>query len=193
MRVGHLGAENGGRGRPFLPAPALLSTSPEPFASLAFGAASAMLASAGDILTHKGTDVVTARPQETVFACIARMVDHNVGSVLVVNSDRQVVGIFTERDYLRRIALEGRSSRTTAVEAVMTRDVIAVSPSRSVNECLSIMTQAKCRHLPVVQEGDLLGIVSIGDCVKQRSEAALQEVDHLETYIQRFIMSRYPA
>lgn len=75
----------------------------------------------------------------------------------------------------------------------MTRDVIAVSPSRSVNECLSIMTQAKCRHLPVVQEGDLLGIVSIGDCVKQRSEAALQEVDHLETYIQRFIMSRYPA
>jgi CBS domain-containing protein len=148
---------------------------------------------AGSLLDRKGTDVVAARPHETVYACIDRMVDHNVGSILVVDDDGRVVGIFTERDYLRRIALEGRTSRTTRVDAVMTRDVIAVSPAHTVDECLSIMTEAKCRHLPVVSEGSLLGIVSIGDCVKQRSRAALAEVDHLESYIQTFIMGRYPA
>lgn len=152
-----------------------------------------MYLTAGDLLEYKGTDVVAARPQETVYTCISRMVDRNVGSILIVNEDQSVVGIFTERDYLRRIALEGRTSRTTRVEDVMTEDVIAVSPSHTVDECLTLMTEAKCRHLPVVFEGALLGIVSIGDCVKQRSKAALAEVDHLESYIQTFIMSRYPA
>lgn len=145
-----------------------------------------------NVLDHKGTDVLTANVGETVYDCIARMVDLNVGSILVVDGD-EVAGIFTERDYLRRIVLEGRTSKTTRVEEVMTKDVIAVPLTHTVNECLAIMTEAKCRHLPVVEDGALVGIISIGDCAKEVSRAAVHEITHLESYIQTYLMGRYPA
>jgi CBS domain-containing protein len=140
------------------------------------------------ILREKGTEVLTTTPSSTVFDAIARMVDHNVGSVLVTTDD-EIEGIFTERDYLRRIVLEGRTSKTTRVEEVMTSDVVWVDPSYTADECMAIMTEHKCRHLPVLVDGDLAGIVSIGDCVKQVSRTARSRVEELEKYIS----GRYPA
>jgi CBS domain-containing protein len=159
-----------------------------------------MTARVKDLLAHKGRDVITIRPDATVYEAIEKMVDANVGSIVVVHpSDStndaplRLAGIFTERDYLRRIALEGRTSRTTRLDEVMTGDVFVVSPLSSVTECMSLMTEAKCRHLPVVDDGRLVGIVSIGDCVREVSRAAQAEVAHLQSYIQSFVMGRYPA
>jgi CBS domain-containing protein len=140
------------------------------------------------ILREKGTDVLTTDPESTVFDAIARMVDLNVGSILVMD-DGEVEGIFTERDYLRQIVLEGRTSKTTRVEEVMTTDVVWVDPSYTADECMALMTEHKCRHLPVLQDGDLTGIISIGDCVKQVSRTARSRVEELEKYIS----GRYPV
>jgi CBS domain-containing protein len=144
------------------------------------------------ILEQKGREVVTIESDATVYACLEAMVERNVGSIVVLD-EGEVSGIFTERDYLRRIALEGRTSRQTRVCDVMTSEVIVTTPERTIRECLAVMTEAKCRHLPVVAEGRLAGIVSIGDCVKHTSEAAREEVVHLQRYIQTHIIGRYPA
>ena len=141
------------------------------------------------LLKQKGKNVVTVAPTATVFEAIRTMVDHNVGSILVMEEDT-ISGIFTERDYLRRIALEGRTSSTTQVYEVMTTEVRTVRPNRTIGECLSLMTQHKCRHLPVcAQDGTLQGIVSIGDCVKHISQQAKGEVETLKSYI----AGGYPA
>ena len=141
-----------------------------------------------DVLRHKGHDVVTTESTATVRECIATMVQHNVGSILVMDR-AEIVGIFTERDYLRRIALRGRTSRTTRVEEVMTTDVIRVKPDTPVEQCMQIMTAHKCRHLPVVDDEKLVGIISIGDCVKQISHDAQSEAHSLKAYIK----GQYPA
>lgn len=142
-----------------------------------------------EILRHKGYDVLTAEPDMTVYECIASMVKHNVGSILVMDGST-IAGIFTERDYLRRIVLKGRTSKTTKVREVMTTNLIRIEPSETVERCLAIMTQEKCRHLPVVDEdGELTGIVSIGDCVKQLSRVAQSQVEDLRGYIQ----GQYPG
>ena len=141
-----------------------------------------------EILRQKGTEVLTTDPNSTVFDSIARMVDHNVGSILVTN-DGEIEGIFTERDYLRRIVLEGRTSKTTRVEEVMTTDVVWVDPNYTADECMALMTEHKCRHLPVLSDNALTGIISIGDCVKQVSRTARSRVEEL----QKYISGRYPA
>jgi CBS domain-containing protein len=141
-----------------------------------------------EILRQKGTEVLTTDPNSTVFDAIARMVDHNVGSILVTD-DGEIEGIFTERDYLRRIVLEGRTSKTTRVEEVMSTDVVWVDPSYTADECMALMTEHKCRHLPVLSDDTLTGIVSIGDCVKQVSRTARSRVEEL----QKYISGRYPA
>ncbi len=141
-----------------------------------------------EILQKKGTGVLTIDPSSTVFDAIARMVDHNVGSILITKNG-EIEGIFTERDYLRQIVLEGRSSKTTRIEEVMTSDVVWVDPSYTADECMALMTENKCRHLPVLEDGELAGIISIGDCVKQVSRKARSRVDELQQYIS----GRYPA
>ena len=141
-----------------------------------------------EILRQKGTEVLTTDPNSTVFDAIARMVDHNVGSILVTD-DGEIEGIFTERDYLRRIVLEGRTSKTTRVEEVMTTDVVWVDPNYTADECMALMTEHKCRHLPVLSDDALTGIISIGDCVKQVSRTARSRVEEL----QKYISGRYPA
>ena len=141
-----------------------------------------------EILRQKGTEVLTTDPNSTVFDSIARMVDHNVGSILVTD-DGEIEGIFTERDYLRRIVLEGRTSKTTRVEEVMTTDVVWVDPNYTADECMALMTEHKCRHLPVLSDNALTGIISIGDCVKQVSRTARSRVEEL----QKYISGRYPA
>lgn len=135
------------------------------------------------LLGQKGREVITTTPEATVLEAIETMVDHNVGSILAMKADR-IAGIFTERDYLRRIVLQGRTSDTTQVKEVMTTDVVTVPPRCTVGECMELMTAHKCRHLPVVNEdGTLRGLVSIGDCVKYVSERAKNEVESLKSYI----------
>lgn len=140
------------------------------------------------LLRSKGTDIVTTTPETTVYAAIGKMVDHNVGSILVVE-DGSVAGIFTERDYLRQIALKGRTSKKTLVKEVMTDEVLVVKPDTTVEESLAIMTEARCRHLPVVSEEGIAGLVSIGDCVKALLREAEAEVDSLQAYVR----GRYPG
>jgi len=140
-----------------------------------------------DLLRRKGTSVVTAPHSATVYRCIQIMVDHNVGSILLVN-DGSLAGIFTERDYLRRIVLEGRTSKTTTVREVMTADVTVATPDTTVEECLTIMTTARCRHLPVIADSRIAGLVSIGDCVKQLLHDAQSEATSLHNYVR----GRYP-
>lgn len=135
------------------------------------------------ILKRKGDWVITIDRSATVFETIQRMVEHNVGAI-VVTDNGELCGIFTERDYLRRIALEGRTSRTTNVEEVMTTEVICVAPSATVRECMQIMTAHHCRHLPVLRgDANLSGIISIGDCVRLLSQQAEAEVEELRSYI----------
>jgi CBS domain-containing protein len=141
-----------------------------------------------DILANKGTAVYTVDKMATVYKAIKNMVEANIGAVIVTEDDK-ACGIFTERDYLRRIVLEGKTSRTTRVEEVMTDRLIVVDNSRDLEECMSIMTQARIRHLPVVDNGRLAGIVSIGDIIKQISKQREAEVRYLTDYI----AGKYPA
>ncbi|MFB6272403.1 MAG: CBS domain-containing protein [Salinibacter sp.] len=142
-----------------------------------------------DIVQSKSTltakeGVLMTRPSATVFECIDRMVERDVGSIVVMDGD-DIAGIFTERDYMQNIALEGRSSKETEVQEVMTADVATVDPDKPLAECLRLMTELRCRHLPVVAEEDdeLIGIVSIGDGVKQILETAEAETARLQQYV----------
>ena len=141
-----------------------------------------------DVLRTKGAliedgDVLTAAASDTVYECIDRMADHNIGSIVVTDGG-EIAGIFTERDYMRNIALEGRTSKETEVREVMTEDVATVDTDRPLEECLDLMTELRCRHLPVVDEnGDLADIISVRDCMKQISEAAKSEALQLRNYI----------
>ena len=140
------------------------------------------------VLDRTGGDLVTITPDATVFEAIGRMVERNVGSILVVEGDA-LRGIFTERDYLRRIALEGRTSRETQVRDVMTSSLITVGPEETTNACLGLMTMHKIRHLPVMRGDEIAGVVSIGDLVRARLEQAQGEVEGL----QRFVQGGYPG
>ena len=134
------------------------------------------------VLSHKGGDVVSIGPDATVFEAISRMVERNVGAIVVVEGDA-LRGIFTERDYLRRIALEGRTSRETRVRDAMTADLVTVGPDATTSACLALMTARKIRHLPVLRDGALVGVVSIGDCVRADAEEALSEADELRRFV----------
>ena len=140
------------------------------------------------ILKRKGDWVITIPPSATVFEAIGRMVEHDVGSLLV-KEHGDVRGIITERDYLRRIALEGRSSKTTQVEEVMTSDLVHVEPETTLEECMALMTEHKCRHLPVLRDGHLAGLISIGDCVRQMLQVKERHVEELT----RYVAGQYPA
>jgi CBS domain-containing protein len=141
-----------------------------------------------DILAIKGSVVYTIDGETSVYDAIKCMVDKNVGA-LIVTTDDKPRGIFTERDYLRRIVLEGRTTRDTCVKEVMTDRLIAVDPSRDLDECMTIMTTTRIRHLPVVDEGRLAGVLSIGDIVKHLSKERKAEIRYLTDYIS----GKYPA
>jgi CBS domain-containing protein len=137
-----------------------------------------------DILRNKGRDVLKIDATETVFEAIKRMVEANVGSILVTEGD-QIVGIMTERDYLRKIALEGRASRETQVGEIMTSPLVYVTPRTTIEETMAVMTDRRIRHLPVV-EGDpeeVVGVVSIGDVVKFQSREQSFQIQYLTDYI----------
>ena len=142
------------------------------------------MATIDDVLCRKGTAVHTISPGATVFEAIGRMVEHNVGSLLVTDEDGDPVGIITERDYLRKVALRGRTSQTTAVSEIMTVGIIAVSADDNVDDCLALMTVRRIRHLPVLEHGRPIGLVSVGDLVKQKLSIQRFEIDQLTAYIQ---------
>ena len=140
------------------------------------------MARVSEILEHKGAMVLSVDADETVLNAISLMAEVNVGAVLV-QKDETISGIFTERDYLQKIALKSLSSQTTKVGDVMTTPVISAEPGDSVQHCMETMTTCHCRHLPVVENGTLLGIVSIGDLVKKMLEEKQNEVEKLSEYI----------
>jgi CBS domain-containing protein len=135
-----------------------------------------------EILEEKTGDVLTIDADATVFEAVKQMVEANVGSLLVT-VDGEISGIVTERDYLRRVTLEGRIDKETAVREIMTTPLVVVTPQTSVDECMAVMTDRRIRHLPVVQSGKVVGIVSIGDVVKFKSKQQSFEIQHLTDYI----------
>lgn len=136
------------------------------------------------VLEGKGSEVLTIDAEATVFEAIKRMVDANVGALLVTDGGR-VVGIVTERDYLRRVTLEGRTEKETLVREIMTSPLVYVTPETSVEECMAVMTERRIRHLPVFAEGrDLVGVVSIGDLVKFKSKEQDFQIRFLTEYIE---------
>ncbi len=136
------------------------------------------------ILATKAIDqLLTTTRTEMVFDAIGVMAEAGCGSLVVVEGD-EVVGIVTERDYLRKVALKGRSSRETPVQDIMSSPVITVVVSTSADRCMTLMTANRCRHLPVLgDDGGLIGVVSIGDCVKQMVREQKDEIDFLNEYI----------
>jgi CBS domain-containing protein len=140
------------------------------------------------ILESKGRDVLSISPDATVYEAIAAMADNQVGALLVL-SGRELVGIISERDYARKVILRGRSSKETLVHEVMTPSPITVRMSHTVDECMRIVTDNRIRHLPVVDNGELQGLVSIGDLVKTIISSQAYTIDELHAYIE----AEYPV
>jgi CBS domain-containing protein len=141
------------------------------------------MVSVADIIADKGSAVFAVRPNATVFEAIDTMVRRNVGALVVVE-DGVLIGMVTERDYLRRIALEGRTSKATFVEQIMSTSPVTVAPSTSVDDCMRIMTENRIRHLPVLVGDRLVGLVSIGDIVKWMLRDQAVHIEYLTEYIQ---------
>ncbi len=135
------------------------------------------------ILNSKGHEIWSVKPNDTVFDAVKLMADKSIGSLLVMNGDK-LVGIVTERDYARKVILEGKSSKDSSVKEVMNSKVLCVSPDQTVDECMALMTDKRLRHLPVLDHKHVVGIVSIGDLVNAVIGEQQILIDHLEHYIQ---------
>jgi signal-transduction protein with cAMP-binding, CBS, and nucleotidyltransferase domain len=135
-----------------------------------------------EVLDRKGSNVLTINSQASVMDAISTMSGANVGAI-VISDGGQPNGIFTERDYLRKIALDGRSSRETLVSDVMSAPLITVSPSDTTQDAMETMTERRCRHLVVMENSDMTGIVSLGDLVKHMLIEKEAEVEQLSSYI----------
>ena len=135
-----------------------------------------------EILEEKGHDVLRIDADSSVFDAVKQMVEANVGSLLVTEGG-EVKGIVTERDYLRRVALEGRTDKETPVREIMSAPLVVVTPETTIDECMALMTDRRIRHVPVVDGGDIAGIVSIGDVVKFKSKQQSFEIQFLHDYI----------
>jgi CBS domain-containing protein len=140
-----------------------------------------------EILEHKGTAVWTVPPDATVFEAIQMMSDKNVGALLVTEHGR-LIGIISERDYTRKVALKGKSSKELKVREIIPERVLSVTRNHSIEECMRMMTENRVRHLPVLEGQELIGIISIGDLVNWIITAQSTTIRQLETYI-----SGYPA
>ena len=134
------------------------------------------------VLQTKDNTIWSIAPDALVFDALKIMADKNVGALLVTQKEK-VVGIFSERDYARKIVLKGESSHTTAIKDVMTSGVLSVNPEQSIDECMTLMTNKHIRHLPVLENGKLIGLVSIGDVVKAIISEHEYTIKQLENYI----------
>jgi CBS domain-containing protein len=140
------------------------------------------MASVKNILEAKGNEIFTITPDTSVYHALELMVEKNVSALLVMENEK-LAGIFTERDYARKVALKGKSSKDTQIGDIMTRDLITVSPDSTIDECMQLMTGKYIRHLPVVFNDKLAGIISIGDVVRCIIEEQKSIIGHMEQYI----------
>ena len=136
----------------------------------------------GKILGYKGHHVWSVNPEESVFQAISLMADKGIGALVVIADDR-LVGIISERDYARKVVLQGKSSKDTPVTEIMTSPVRYVTPQETVDECMRIMTANRVRHLPVVEDEKVVGMVSIGDLVNWIISAQADTINQLYSYI----------
>lgn len=136
-----------------------------------------------DILKKKGGDAYSVSPQATVYEALQVMADKNIGAVLVIEKGK-LVGIFSERDYARKVILKGKASKETSVSELMTKNVLYVSPDKNVEDCMFLMTTKHVRHLPVMEDDRLEGIISINDVVKIIISEQKFAIDALEKYMQ---------
>ena len=134
------------------------------------------------ILKDKEGKIWSVAPRETAYNALQIMSDQNLGALLVIDQ-RGVVGIFSERDYARKVVLKGKLSKTTPVSELMTKKVLYVDPGTSVEDCIALMTEKNVRHLPVIEKKQLVGIVTVGDVLKQLIEDQKFEIQELERYI----------
>ena len=134
------------------------------------------------ILRHKGRQVWSVSPDESVFQAVSLMADKDIGALVVIAGETPV-GIISERDYARKVVLQGRSSQNTPVRDIMTSPVVSVSPNHTVDECMRIVTAKRIRHLPVVQDEKVVGVVSIGDLVQRVISTQGETIQYLQEYI----------
>ncbi len=135
------------------------------------------------ILRRKGAEILSVRPEGTVLEAIRLMAEKRIGALLVLDGDGRLVGIVSERDYARKVILEGRRSDTTRVADIMTPNPITIDPDTTAEEGLNLMTDRFIRHLPVLDNGKLVGVVSIGDLVKWVIRDQKLAIDELERYV----------
>lgn len=134
------------------------------------------------LLHHKGATIWSVAPDATVFEAIKQMAERNIGSLLVMSGER-LIGMFTERDYTRKIALHGKTSKATKVHEVVSDKVVFVTPHHSVEDCMKLMTENRVRHLPVLDGEKVIGVVSIGDLVNWTISAQDATIAQMEQYI----------
>ena len=137
------------------------------------------------LLRTKGQQVLSVSPDMPVFEALGVMADKNVGALLVVEGER-LVGVFPERDYARKVILKGKSSKDTPVQEIMSSHVLYVRPEQTIEDCMALMTDKRVRHLPVMEEGPVVGVISIGDVVK----AIIAEQEFIIEQLQNYITGR---
>ena len=134
------------------------------------------------LLESKGSTIFSIAPEAPVLEAIKRMAEHRVGALLVMRGER-LVGVVSERDYARKVILQGRSSSQTAVSDIMSSEPVTVGPDTDVFDCMRLCTDSRIRHLPVVQGNSVVGVISIGDLVKAVIDAQAEQIEHLQRYI----------
>jgi CBS domain-containing protein len=135
------------------------------------------------LLDTKGRQIFSVAPESMVYDALLLMAEHHIGALLVMRRD-ELVGIFSERDYAREVIIKGRTSATTAVQDIMSTKLITVSPDNTVEECMNLMSGRRIRHLPVLEHGKVIGLLSIGDLVQATIEYQQFLIKQLESYIQ---------